>query len=294
VRQRLSHWPPSLIWQDLRHYILSATASLPLATLPNMADLRHYIFKYDNVSVADEQCEVDAYEDVLTVDVAVQLLRAPAGVELATVSAGIEPDGSRPTPRRLAILRLWFVPGWQPAHWIPTPDGSRPTVSRLRMAGAAAGRQFYLAVGLHKPHLPYQAAAEDFAKHPLDSINLPLHPEPPKNTPDVALQFTDGKAPGHTDPWHPITEQGQRTARRGYRAAITGMDRKLGSLLTELDSLGIAPTTAVVFHSDHGYHQVRRRRIPSDTPTTICCSAMIPTNHVLPGHDPNYVLLTDG
>ena len=31
-------------------------------------------------------------------------------------------------------------------------------------------------------------------------------------------------------------------------------DRKLGSLLDALDSLGLSASTAVVFHSDHGYH----------------------------------------
>ena len=32
------------------------------------------------------------------------------------------------------------------------------------------------------------------------------------------------------------------------------MDRKLGTLLDELDNLGLVNITAIVLHSDHGWH----------------------------------------
>lgn len=38
-----------------------------------------------------------------------------------------------------------------------------------------------------------------------------------------------------------------------YRASVTGMDRKLGVLLDELDTLGLTNSTAVVLHGDHGW-----------------------------------------
>lgn len=59
---------------------------------------------------------------------------------------------------------------------------------------------------------------------------------------------------GHTDPWHPLPADDMRAARRAYRAAVSGMDRKLGSLLDELSRLGLAASTAVCLHSDHGWH----------------------------------------
>eukprot|EP00966_Prymnesium_polylepis_P194305 4504302-Prymnesium_polylepis.1 len=141
-----------------------------LPCVPCIIDLRHYIFGYKNTTVVTDWCETDAYEDVLTVDMALRMLRS------------------------------------------------------------AQGKHFYLAVGLHKPHIPYQAAPEDFAKHPLEGVSLPSHPLPPTGVPDVALVFTEGKEAGQSDPWHPISATGQRVARRAYRAAVTGMDRKLGKV----------------------------------------------------------------
>ena len=83
-------------------------------------------------------------------------------------------------------------------------------------------------------------------------VSLPVHKLPPRDCPEIALTFTDEAA--HPDPWHPISDAGQRAARRAYRASITGMDRKLGRLLDELEILDLAMSTAVIFHSDHGYH----------------------------------------
>jgi len=109
---------------------------------------------------------------------------------------------------------------------------------------------------MHKPHMPWQFNAEDLAHHPIDSIDLPTHPMPPTGVPGIALTFSDGTADkgAHTSPWVPISNASTVAARRAYRAAVTGMDRKLGSLLDEIDKLGIANNTAVVFHSDHGWH----------------------------------------
>ena len=125
-------------------------------------------------------------------------------------------------------------------------------VTRLRDAHAA-GRPFYLGVGMHKPHMPWQYSAEDFALHATTEIALPAHPLPPVGVPPIAIHFTDGDAPGHASPYAPVHANDTRAARRAYYAAVTGMDRKLGVLLDELDALGIANRTAVVLHGDHGW-----------------------------------------
>ena len=104
--------------------------------------------------------------------------------------------------------------------------------------------------------MPWQASAADFAKHPLDSTMpdpLPKHRLPPTDMPPIAFHFTDDNAhPGTQDPWHPLSDDDTRAARRAYRAAVTGMDRKLGTLLDELDTLGLTDSVAVVLHGDHG------------------------------------------
>lgn len=40
----------------------------------------------------------------------------------------------------------------------------------------------------------------------------------------------------------------------GYYASVTFIDQQLGRILDELDRLGLAESTAIVFTSDHGYH----------------------------------------
>jgi len=169
-----------------------------LPCVPCPIDVRHYAFHDKNVTVANEWCEVDAFEDTLTIQLA------------------------------LAHLR------------------------RL----AAGGRSFYLAVGLHKPHMPWQAAPEDFAA--VDALLGPGGPPlarrqtPPDGAPGLAMHLTEEQL--HADPYHPIGADGARAARRAYYAACAGMDRKLGALLDELEAQRLSETTAVVLHSDHGWH----------------------------------------
>ena len=61
----------------------------------------------------------------------------------------------------------------------------------------------------------------------------------------------------------PLPPEEVRRARRAYRAAITGMDRKLGVLLQELDTLGIREEVAIVLH---GYN-------PRSTPAAAAAAA---------------------
>lgn len=152
------------------------------------------IKKFVNVTVGDDYCTTDAYEDTLTVAEARKLLRI----------------------------------------------------------AAKAATPFYLAVGVHKPHTPWQAAQVDFDAHPLADVALPAHPHPPTNMPPIAFHFTDYAL--RPDPWTPAAPAATRAARRAYRAAVTGMDRKLGELLTELDVLHLENCTAVILHGDHGWH----------------------------------------
>jgi iduronate 2-sulfatase len=154
----------------------------------------------NNVSVANEFCEIDAVEDIRTVEHAIAHLRGEA------VAAAV-----------------------------------------------AAGLPWYLGVGMHKPHMPWQAAPHDWSQHPLESIEQPTHQQPPIRMPALAYHFSD-PVDGHIDPWTPLPPHDVRAARRAYRAATTGMDRKLGALLTELDVLRLTASTAVVLHGDHGWH----------------------------------------
>eukprot|EP00937_MAST-01D_sp_MAST-1D-sp2_P005350 g5350.t1 len=134
---------------------------------------------------------------------------------------------------------------------------------RLLRAAAKARTPFYLAVGLHKPHMPWQFSAQDLAKHPANASDVAAARValPPVGMPPLAFHMSDQSADaagGGTHaagPWAaPLTPAAASGARRAYRAAVTGMDRKLGKLLDALDGLGLAGSTAVVLHGDHGWH----------------------------------------
>ena len=47
----------------------------------------------------------------------------------------------------------------------------------------------------------FRYSKEDLDKHPLDSVDVPLHPFPPEGMPDLAFHFTDENIFGHSSPW---------------------------------------------------------------------------------------------
>jgi len=108
------------------------------------------------------------------------------------------------------------------------------------------------------PHNPYEQVPEEFRKR-YDVEEIPLrpnvepilpygddHPEPvplwapPSSVGSVDLDVSDRT---YTDP---------REGIRDYYAQITAVDREVGRLLDELDDLGMADDTIVVYTSDHG------------------------------------------
>lgn len=109
---------------------------------------------------------------------------------------------------------------------------------------------FYLAVGYHKPHLPWMAKQEHFDMYPLENISVSPHNTLHRSVPEIA--FADhGQSPS---PYEAMPDDQARLARRGYYAATTGMDEEIGKLLQGLEDSGVANETAVVLHGDHGWH----------------------------------------
>ncbi len=126
------------------------------------------------------------------------------------------------------------------------------TLRRLKQEN----QPFFLGVGFVKPHLPFNCPQKYWDLYPADSIELP---------PNYAAR-TDVPAPALHDPYElrsygtvppdgePIADAMALNLIRGYRACVSFMDAQLGRVLDELDTLGLADNTIVVFWSDHGYH----------------------------------------
>ncbi len=130
-------------------------------------------------------------------------------------------------------------------------DG-RVAAEAVRVLGEFKDRPFFLAVGLWKPHTPFNAPKKYWDIY--DRNALPrLIPGRPSGTPEIA--FHDGRELRGIPPKQ-ITFTAEQAAeiRHGYMANISFMDAQIGKLLDALDRSGQRQRTIVLFVSDHGYH----------------------------------------
>ncbi len=114
---------------------------------------------------------------------------------------------------------------------------------------------FFLAVGFHKPHLPFIAPKKYFDLYPPESIKLPDNYHAPKDCPPAALhnsgelrQYSDIPREG------PVPTDKARELIRAYYAAASYMDAQVGRVLDALEKNGQRENTIVVLWGDHGWH----------------------------------------
>jgi uncharacterized sulfatase len=108
-------------------------------------------------------------------------------------------------------------------------------------------KPFFLAVGFHKPHDPFNAPKKYFDLYPIEDCDPPVLPEgwePPY----------DHSLPGETDVFNKFTDQEKREFLRSYYACCSFMDAQVGKVLQALEESGQAENTLIVFFGDHGYH----------------------------------------
>lgn len=112
-------------------------------------------------------------------------------------------------------------------------------------------KPFFLACGLHKPHLPFQAPKKYFDMYPLDKIQLP----------EVKTNELDGVPPAGVKMARPdgdhkkITEAGKwKECVQAYLATITFCDAMIGRLIDGFDKSAYKDNTIIVLWSDHGWH----------------------------------------
>jgi uncharacterized sulfatase len=103
---------------------------------------------------------------------------------------------------------------------------------------------WFLALGLHKPHLPWTAPARFFALYPDAALQRAAEP-PLRGVPAIALQT---ELSGFAAP------ESQLEALRGYYACISFIDSLLGELMDELDRQDLWSSTVVALISDNGFH----------------------------------------
>ena len=135
------------------------------------------------------------------------------------------------------------------------PDGKNAdlAIAQLRK-WAQTGQAFFLALGIYKPHLPFNAPKRYWDMYPPGKLALPSVTDWPKDAPPIALmtwgelrQYTGTPQSG------PCSEQLTRDLLRGYYACVTYIDTLIGRVLAELDRLKLREDTVIVLWGDHGW-----------------------------------------
>lgn len=107
-------------------------------------------------------------------------------------------------------------------------------------------KPIFLAVGLFRPHIPWEVPKKWFDLYPMDRIEIPSH-----RLDDLNDARNHGRRGWHE--WVLENEQWKHLM-RGYLASISYVDHQLGRLMDALDASPLKDNTIVVVWSDHGFH----------------------------------------
>ncbi|MCF7710266.1 MAG: sulfatase-like hydrolase/transferase [Opitutales bacterium] len=124
------------------------------------------------------------------------------------------------------------------------------TLTRLKQAG----KPFFLAVGMAKPHLPFVAPKKYWDLYDPKTIYVPAFQKLPLGAP-AFVGHTNGELGSYAGmPKDGVVDEATaRTLRHGYYAAISYMDAQVGLILDALEKEGLAQNTVIVLWGDHGW-----------------------------------------
>jgi arylsulfatase A-like enzyme len=117
--------------------------------------------------------------------------------------------------------------------------------------GRKHDRPFFLACGLHKPHMPWNVPKKYYDLFPLEQVQLPPHrANDLEDVPDAGRRMARPQG-DHAE----ILKAGKwKDAVQAYLAAIAYTDMNVGRLLDALDRSPYRDNTIVVLWGDHGWH----------------------------------------
>jgi arylsulfatase A-like enzyme len=119
-------------------------------------------------------------------------------------------------------------------------------------------KPFFLSIGFHKPHMPWNVPKKYFDLYPLDKIQLPPYRDDDlKDIPAEGVKMARGPASNSTDKpsdHELMLESGRwKEAVQAYLATITYVDGQLGRVLDALEQSAYKNNTIIVFWGDHGW-----------------------------------------
>jgi len=125
-------------------------------------------------------------------------------------------------------------------------DGATSTKA-VELLKQQRDRPFFIALGLAKPHDPFEAPKKYFDMYNLDHLMPPLVPENRYPEQEYTIQS------GWKKSFDKFTLQDKREYLRAYYACTTFMDAQVGKVMNAMDDLDLWKDTVVLFIGDHGY-----------------------------------------
>jgi iduronate 2-sulfatase len=191
-------------------------------------------------------------------------------------------------------LLSWSVPPWHPTGKDPDDDAAKPKAAKKKKAAdknsqpvdphnneppyaapeveddglpdgqttkhAVAAltqikdKPFFLAVGFHRPHMPWVAPKKYWDLYKEKDIALAPNPFLPKGAPAFASnEASELRRYRGIPKTGPIPDDESRKLIHGYYASVSFADAQVGRLLQELDRLKLRDKTIVILWGDHGY-----------------------------------------
>ena len=133
------------------------------------------------------------------------------------------------------------------------PDGAN-TDHAIRELNRLKDIPFFLAMGLYKPHLPFNAPKKYWDMYKPEDIKLADNPFIPKNAPSYAMTNWGELRNYYGIPKKgPCSDELARQLIHGYYACVTYIDALIGRLLDELDRLKLSDNTVIILWGDHGW-----------------------------------------
>jgi len=113
-------------------------------------------------------------------------------------------------------------------------------------------KPFFLACGIHKPHVPFWAPSKYFDLYPKDKLDI--SPEPADDWDDIPEIAMSKRFKAFGFELGRENDSLRRAYTQAYHACISFVDAQFKVLFDSLRKNGLWENTIIVLTSDHGYH----------------------------------------
>ncbi len=117
-------------------------------------------------------------------------------------------------------------------------------------------KPFFLALGFHKPHLPFVAPKKYWDLYDRDEIKVAPYQEKTIDSPDYAYH-TWGELKAYSDIPNDIMQvpyNKQKELIHGYKACVSFVDSQIGKIIDQLEEKNLMDNTIIILCGDHGWH----------------------------------------